>query len=92
MAATDQLHREENPCQRGAVHTWHIYDVCRCICSGRGPLLMTHSGPEERIAVARAIGPRSNCDRHAPALLTLASAAGGSFAMEAMCEWSQTFR
>jgi hypothetical protein len=24
MAATDQLHREENPCQQGAVHTWHI--------------------------------------------------------------------
>jgi hypothetical protein len=24
MAATDQLHREENPCQQGAVHTWHF--------------------------------------------------------------------
>jgi hypothetical protein len=24
MAATDQPHREENPCQQGAVHTWHI--------------------------------------------------------------------
>jgi hypothetical protein len=27
MAATDQLHREENPCQQGAVHTWHIPEV-----------------------------------------------------------------
>jgi hypothetical protein len=23
IAATDLLHREENPCQKGAVHTWH---------------------------------------------------------------------
>jgi hypothetical protein len=27
MAATDQPHREENPCQQGAVHTWHFSDV-----------------------------------------------------------------
>jgi hypothetical protein len=27
MAATDQLHREENPCQQGAVHTWHYPEV-----------------------------------------------------------------
>jgi hypothetical protein len=23
MAATDPLYRDENPCQHGAVHTWH---------------------------------------------------------------------
>jgi hypothetical protein len=27
MAATDQPHREENPCQQGAVHTWHFAEV-----------------------------------------------------------------
>src|SRR5262249_46723334 len=36
MAATDQLHREEKPCQQGAVHTWHSSAVA---ASGRfGPL------------------------------------------------------
>ena len=29
MAATDQPQREENPCQQGAVHTWHFSDE-RC--------------------------------------------------------------
>src|SRR5215469_8227709 len=29
MAATDPLHREENPCQQGAVHTWHFSDKWR---------------------------------------------------------------
>jgi hypothetical protein len=29
MAATDQPHREENPCQQGAVHTWHFCDTER---------------------------------------------------------------
>ena len=29
MAATDYLHREENPCQQGAVHTWHFADMAR---------------------------------------------------------------
>jgi len=27
MAAPDQLHREENTCQQGAIHTWHIPEV-----------------------------------------------------------------
>src|SRR5262249_23948119 len=35
MAATDQLHREENPCQLGAVHTWHNSEVRAAQESGR---------------------------------------------------------
>jgi len=35
MAATDQLHREENPCQQGAVHTWHVSEVAPVVFGGR---------------------------------------------------------
>src|SRR5262245_66603189 len=35
MAATDQLHREENPCQPGAVHTWHCSDLPASLRCGR---------------------------------------------------------
>jgi hypothetical protein len=37
MAATDQLHREENPCQQGAVHTWHFSEVALVALGGRSP-------------------------------------------------------
>ena len=35
MAATDQPHREENPCQQGAVHTWHFSEVASLEPGGR---------------------------------------------------------
>ena len=75
MAATDQLHREENPCQQGAVHTWHnadlttlIHEVCLPIQSGR--IAASLGGPPRARSGRQAIPSRRRQDTAALAELT----------------------